>query len=203
MSDESAGFQERALFLEEQIRDVGYQLQLLADRGWDRVRVFSKPGHHEGLEPVAPSDHTPEGRRSARQPEEEEYSDRWMLDQAQTLYEERRLREKFFPVHFFAEPAWDILLDLLIHEIKGRRAPVTSVCLASSVPPTTALRWIGILEKEELIERKPAEYDRRVHWLSMTPKGASLVKRYIIALNSRAKSPNPELMLIRGREGRD
>lgn len=54
----------------------------------------------------------------------------------------RRLRSSFLPADLFADPAWDMLLDLLQAEIVQHRVPVSSLCIAAAVPATTALRWI-------------------------------------------------------------
>jgi hypothetical protein len=53
----------------------------------------------------------------------------------------RRLRSRFFSEELFADPAWDMLLDLLQAEISHLRVPVSSLCIAAAVPATTALRW--------------------------------------------------------------
>jgi hypothetical protein len=54
----------------------------------------------------------------------------------------RRERERLLP-DLFADPAWDILLDLFAASIERRPVSVSSACVAAAVPPTTALRWIG------------------------------------------------------------
>jgi len=77
-------------------------------------------------------------------------------------YRERLLRREAFDQDFIvSDPSWDMLLDLCISEIEGRRISVTSLCLASGAPTSTALRWIGLLEHEGMIERQPDPSDRR------------------------------------------
>jgi hypothetical protein len=39
---------------------------------------------------------------------------------AENLYQERRRRVRHFPQHLFAEPAWDILLDLFVNGVRIR-----------------------------------------------------------------------------------
>lgn len=73
----------------------------------------------------------------------------------------RRLREELFPPGLFADPAWDILLDLYLAEMTGRRVSISSAAIASAVPPTTALRWIKLLVDLGLIIRVPDPHDRR------------------------------------------
>ena len=41
----------------------------------------------------------------------------------------------------FADPAWDIMLDLFAARIEGKDITVSSAGIAACVPPTTALRW--------------------------------------------------------------
>lgn len=90
--------------------------------------------------------------------------DDW-LEAAIDAYETRRRREKVFSVrNFFGEPSWDILLDLFIGELKNIKMPTTSVCIGAQVPQTTALRWIALLEKENLVRRyRDTDDSRRVY----------------------------------------
>lgn len=66
----------------------------------------------------------------------------------------RRTRERLLPEGLFADPAWDILLDLTLARLDGRQTPVSSLCIAAAVPTTTALRWIKTLLDRGLIERR-------------------------------------------------
>src|SRR5690606_24209072 len=62
----------------------------------------------------------------------------------------RRLRDEFLPGDLFADPAWDMLLDLFAARLEQERVSVSSLCIASAVPPTTALRWIRTLTEKGL-----------------------------------------------------
>lgn len=55
---------------------------------------------------------------------------------------QRRQREHYFPADLFADPAWDMMLDLYAAHYEGRAISVSSLCIAAAVPATTALRWI-------------------------------------------------------------
>jgi len=68
-----------------------------------------------------------------------------------TIIRHRQLRAKFFDAGLFADPAWDILLDLTAARAEHARVSVTSLCSASGVPPTTALRWIGQMTQGGLL----------------------------------------------------
>jgi DNA-binding MarR family transcriptional regulator len=78
-----------------------------------------------------------------------------------------------------ADPAWDLLLDLFIAGEERRRVSVTSACIAAAVPPTTGLRWINLLEDQELIERGNDPDDGRKVYLSLTSTARSKVVEWL------------------------
>lgn len=73
----------------------------------------------------------------------------------------RRLRGQFFEASLFADPAWDMLLDLFAARLEQDRVSVSSLCIAADVPPTTALRWIATMTEATLFERHADPRDRR------------------------------------------
>jgi DNA-binding MarR family transcriptional regulator len=85
----------------------------------------------------------------------------------------------------FAEPAWEMLLDLYISAQEGRAVAVSSLCLASHVPPTTALRWIERLGTEGLVHRHPDELDGRRIFVELTEEGRARIEG---ALDAAASS---------------
>ena len=66
----------------------------------------------------------------------------------------RRLRARYFDEELFADPAWDMLLDLVQAEIDRLRVPVSSLWIAAAVPATTALRWIKTMTDSGLFVRR-------------------------------------------------
>jgi len=80
----------------------------------------------------------------------------------------RRLRNQFFPAELFADPAWDMLLDLTAARLEGRAVAVSSLCIASAVPPTTALRWIKTLTDAKLFDRVADSNDGRRVFIELT-----------------------------------
>lgn len=81
----------------------------------------------------------------------------------------RRRRETLFGNELFADAAWDILLDLYRAHLSERNISVSSACIAANVPPTTALRWLALLESRALISRIPDGRDRRRVYVSLAP----------------------------------
>jgi len=94
----------------------------------------------------------------------------------------RRARSRFFSKGLFADPAWDILLDLLNSRLSHRRVSVTSVCVASNVPPTTALRWIRLLENEGLVRRQADPFDGRRFYIELTEKADASLSQYFASV---------------------
>jgi DNA-binding MarR family transcriptional regulator len=90
----------------------------------------------------------------------------------------RRLRGRYFSDDLFADPAWDILLDLLHAEASHRRVSVTSLCIAASVPVTTALRWIKSMERDGLVIRRNDPLDARRVFVELAPETKLALNRY-------------------------
>jgi len=81
----------------------------------------------------------------------------------------RRLRDQYFAAELFADPAWDMLLDLTAAQMEGRRVAVSSLCIAAAVPPTTALRWIKTLTEQGMLERLADPRDGRRVFIALSP----------------------------------
>ncbi len=99
----------------------------------------------------------------------------------------RKLRTRFFDGDFFADPAWDMLLDLTAARVEHTRVSVTSLCIASGVPPTTALRWIGQMTEAGLFDRVEDDADRRRAFVCLSDKAADGMARYFSELDRDAQ----------------
>lgn len=80
----------------------------------------------------------------------------------------RRLRDRFFSSELFADPAWDILLDLTASRLERKSVAVSSLCIAAAVPPTTALRWIRMMTDQGLLERRADPKDARRMFIDLS-----------------------------------
>jgi hypothetical protein len=98
---------------------------------------------------------------------------------------QRQLRARFFDGDLFADPAWDMLLDLTAARAEHTRVSVTSLCIASGVPPTTALRWIGQMTDSGLLQRVEDEADRRRAFITLTDKAADAMARFFAELGNQ------------------
>jgi hypothetical protein len=95
-----------------------------------------------------------------------------------TVIRARRLRSRFFPEELFADPAWDMLLDLLQAEIAQLRVPVSSLCIAAAVPATTALRWLKTMTEQGLFLRRADPHDGRRVFVELAPSASQALRRY-------------------------
>jgi hypothetical protein len=98
-----------------------------------------------------------------------------------TMIRARRLRDQFFQSEIFADPAWDMLLDLFAARLENRRVAVSSLCIAAAVPPTTALRWIKSLCDQGLFVRIADAEDGRRVFIELSDSAAAGMETYLRA----------------------
>lgn len=101
-----------------------------------------------------------------------------------SVIRQRQMRARFFPSDFFADPAWDMLLDLTAARVERAKVSVTSLCIASGVPPTTALRWIAQMTEAGLLRREDDTHDRRRAFIALTDQAADGMARFFAALGN-------------------
>ena len=100
------------------------------------------------------------------------------IDQVSQVIRARRVRARYFDEELFADPAWDMLLDLLQAEIAQHRVPVSSLCIAAAVPATTALRWIKTMTDAGLFKRRADPHDGRRVFVELAPQASDALRRY-------------------------
>jgi DNA-binding MarR family transcriptional regulator len=88
------------------------------------------------------------------------------------------LRSRYFSEELFADPAWDMLLDLLQAEVAHLRVPVSSLCIAAAVPATTALRWLKTMVSQGLFIRRADPHDGRRVFVELAPEASSALRHY-------------------------
>lgn len=165
------------LRLSEQVDEIAERLGRLAGPGFgplggDSASLLASPRR----------DFTPPGRQLARAPAPPLPDPRLV----RRIICQRQLRARFFDAALFADPAWDMLLDLTAARGEHKRVSVTSLCIASGVPPTTALRWIGQMTAAGLLERREDESDRRRAFIVLSDAAADAMARYFAALGRGA-----------------
>lgn len=98
----------------------------------------------------------------------------------------RRLRERFFNSELFADPAWDILLDLKAAACEGQKVSVSSLCIAAAVPPTTALRWITAMTESGMLERRQDPDDARRVFIVLSDDTSAKLDDYFASAAARS-----------------
>lgn len=102
--------------------------------------------------------------------------------QVRTIIRLRRARDAVFPTDLFADPAWDMLLDLYAARLEGKTVSVSSLCIAAAVPATTALRWIRSMTDAGLFLREADGNDRRRVFIALSDRAEEALDRYFTSI---------------------
>jgi DNA-binding MarR family transcriptional regulator len=113
---------------------------------------------------------------------EERMLDRQRAKQVRRMLRQRRMREQYFPADLFADPAWDMLLDLYAARLERQPVSVSSLCIAAAVPATTALRWIKTMTDAGLFVREADPHDGRRIFIALAEGACDALARYFEAL---------------------
>lgn len=144
------------------------RLERLPLKDEDEGKIDQRPDMPTDLGPILPTDeranHRPQIRRT-RPP----LPDPRLIRRIIHL---RQRRARYFTADLFADPAWDMLLDLTAARAEHSRVSITSLCIASGVPPTTALRWINQMVEAGLFIRTEDEIDRRRAFVTLSDSAA-------------------------------
>lgn len=84
-------------------------------------------------------------------------------------------RTRHLSAEFLGEPAWEMLLELFIQFAGGAKVSTKSLCVASGLSDTTALRLIDRLDSAGLVERSQSPVDKRVTLVALTRQGVESV----------------------------
>lgn len=91
----------------------------------------------------------------------------------------RRRRSDFLAEDLFADPAWDILLELSLARVQDRTSTTTDLVRASQVRESTALRWIDKLEQDGWIRREADAADAKRIWFDLSPRAAAALQGWV------------------------
>jgi DNA-binding response OmpR family regulator len=110
---------------------------------------------------------------------------------AMSIYRARRRRSKFLDASLFAEPAWDMLLDLFVASVRGRQVSVTRLCRAADVTEATGLRWIEMLESQGLMRRRSVSEDGHLRVVELSDGGFEAMCKYVLDGVTKFEMPMP------------
>ena len=149
------------------------------DPGAERLRQLSDEVSRIAATLARLSTVPPAPQAVLRKPVEDDVPD-VAVEAVRSVIRARRLRTRFFAEDLFADPAWDMLLDLLQAEIAQLRVPVSSLCIAAAVPATTALRWLKSMTDKGIFVRRADPHDGRRVFVELS-RGASIAMRRYFA----------------------
>ena len=98
---------------------------------------------------------------------------------AQSEFHNRRRRDSLIRYDLFAEPAWDMLLDLYIEHHRGQPVAIDRLCAVSATASTTALRWLGLLIEKELVMRSSSAEEGGPVRVALSERGVGEMERYL------------------------
>lgn len=105
-----------------------------------------------------------------------------LVELACKLYHSRRLRARYINHSLLGEPVWDMLLALYCFSGRGEALSVSGLCHAASVPQTTALRWVQVMEQKKLVKRNKDSKDGRRAYVSLTEDSKKLLEDYLASV---------------------
>jgi hypothetical protein len=100
----------------------------------------------------------------------------------------RRMRDDHFKPELFADPGWDILLDLMAARLEEKTVSVSSLCIAAAVPPTTALRWVTAMTQSGMLVRRLDPNDARRVFIELSQDSADRLLAFFNSAKGRAAS---------------
>ncbi|MEM8726585.1 MAG: MarR family transcriptional regulator [Pseudomonadota bacterium] len=165
------------LRLSQQVESIAQELDRIStfdDPKTQRVSDFKQDWHGPSDDNV--SLHKPVGR-AANPPLPDPRTVRQIIAN-------RQARAKFFDAGLFADPAWDMLLDLTAAHAEHQRVSVTSLCIAAGVPATTALRWIKQLVESGVFERIADSSDKRRAFVALSDTTVEAMARYFAEIET-------------------
>ncbi len=112
-------------------------------------------------------------------------------DEAMRLWAKRMLvrrarRATLFPGDLFADPCWDMLIELQLAELQAKPLTTSALCLSARVPISTALRRIAELEARGFLRRHKDDADWRRNIVALTPKARHALRQYFLLCEGAA-----------------
>ena len=89
----------------------------------------------------------------------------------------RRLRTSVFKSGLFSDPAWDILLNLYLSELRHESVTMAGLAEATGLSQATTSRWLDVLAREGLARFRSCT-ENRDQSIGLTPMGASGMRRW-------------------------
>lgn len=166
---------ERSEYILKCVEDIKSNSESLLARTKDMMSVIFRsdtPEDSSGLGPIDRENGESLALGGAK------ISEEWL----QRLVRIRALRDNHFESDLFCDPAWNMVLDLTLAHVSGKQISVSSLCVASGVPATTALRRIDDLINRGIAKRLKDPTDGRRVFVVLTEDGLKRVMAFLDAL---------------------
>ena len=100
----------------------------------------------------------------------------------------RRIRRTHFGSAELAGPVWDMMLDLMLAQGRGRSLSASDLATGAAVPLSSGLRMITALERQGLVARSIDARDRRRTIVRLTPHGTERMASYFEKIGVASQS---------------
>ena len=101
------------------------------------------------------------------------------LENAEIHLHRRLLRQQLLGApELFGDPAWEMLVDLFIHQCKGKELSITSLCVAVNIPMSSGLRLVQKLCNVGILRRIADPIDGRRTIIKLEPPVAHRLRAY-------------------------
>jgi DNA repair protein RadC len=81
----------------------------------------------------------------------------------------------------FGDPAWEMLIDLFIHECEGKELSISSLSITPSMPLSSALRLAQKLCDAGIVRRVSDPFDGRRSIIKLEPATSHRLRAYFSA----------------------
>jgi len=98
-------------------------------------------------------------------------------DHVLSVLASRRGREAAFGRELFADPAWDILLELFAANLGRRRMSRADLAKSVDIPEASLIRWVHALTARGLVVSIAEPFERETIFHELTDSGATAMKR--------------------------
>lgn len=145
----------------------------------DHIVVTSACAHHIANRETVSVQSTKDMSFTLRSSENGPPHARDAVDYARATMRRRILRRQLIGAEeLFGEPAWEMLIDLFIHEGEGRPLSTSDLCVTSTIPMSSALRLVQKLCDAGLVDRTPDLMDARRSFVRLQPATSHRLRAY-------------------------
>lgn len=112
------------------------------------------------------------------------------------IIDARQKRATLFSPNLFADPAWDMMLELFLAELKGQTLATSQLGHKANVPMTTSLRWIEKLEADGWVRRMPDVHDLRRVFVEISERGFHTMRAWLSDWSEHSSTPTGDGRVI-------